>query len=197
MKRRTKKGISARRREALTAYGFLAPNLLGFLAFTSIPVIISLAMSFTHWNIFHPPTWLGLENYRQLLWLHREHGRIVANDPMFWKYVGNTLFLMMAIPVGMAASLIVAMLMNRKLRGIVIYRTVYFLPAICSGVALLILWKYLYNADIGLINSALRSIGIANPPDWLGTVLWAKPALMLMGLWGGLGRAAGRSQLVL
>lgn len=187
MGKRTKRGISSRRREALTALGFLAPNFVGFLAFTSIPVIISLIMSFTHWNIFRPPTWVGMENYTALLWFHRENGRLVANDPLFWQYVGNTLFLMMGIPVGMAGSLIVALMMNRKLKGIVVFRTIYFLPTVCSGVALLILWKYLYNADIGLVNQTLRAIGVANPPDWLGTTAWAKPALMLMGFWGALG----------
>lgn len=188
MKSKTpKKGISARRREALTAYAFLAPNFLGFLAFTSIPVIISLVMSFTHWNIFKHPTFLGIDNFRSLLWFHREHGRLVPNDPFFWQYVYNTIFLMIGIPIGMAGSLVVALMMNRKLKGIVVYRTIYFLPTVCSGVALLILWKYLYNSDIGLINSILRAVGIANPPDWLGTTFWAKPALILMGLWGGLG----------
>ncbi len=187
MGKRTKRSTSNKRREALTAYAFLAPNFIGFLAFTSVPVVISLIMSFTHWNIFKPPTWIGFENYRALLWFHTENGHLVANDPEFWKYVGNTLFLMIGIPIGMAGSLIVALMMNRKLKGIVIYRTIFFLPTVCSGVALLILWKYLYNADIGLINQCLRAIGVANPPDWLGTVAWAKPALILMGLWGGLG----------
>ncbi len=130
---------------------------------------------------------VGIENFRSLLWFHHEHGRLVPNDPFFWQYVYNTLFLMIGIPIGMAGSLIVALMMNRKLRGIVVFRTIYFLPTICSGVALLILWNYLYNPDIGLINSTFRAIGIANPPDWLGTVRWAKPALILMGLWGGLG----------
>jgi multiple sugar transport system permease protein len=187
MKKHARKGISSKRREALAAYGFLAPNFLGFLAFTSIPVIISLVMSFTHWNIFKSPTFLGIDNFYNLLWFHREHGRLVPNDPFFWQYVYNTVFLMIGIPIGMAGSLIVALTMNRKLRGIVVYRTVYFLPSVCSGVALLILWKYLYNSDIGFINTFLRTIGIANPPDWLGATFWAKPALMLMGLWGGLG----------
>jgi len=182
-----KKGISARRREALSAYGFLVPNFLGFLAFTSIPVIVSLVMSFTHWNIFKHPVFVGIDNFRSLLWFHREHGRLVPNDPFFWQYVYNTVFLMIGIPIGMAGSLIVALMMNRKLKGIVVYRTIYFLPTVCSGVALLILWKYLYNSDIGLINSILRAVGVANPPDWLGTTFWAKPALILMGLWGGLG----------
>ena len=260
--------MSGKKREALAAYAFLAPNFIGFLAFTSIPVIVSLAMSFTHWNIFKSPTWVGIENYRSLLWYHHEGGRIVMNDPLFWQYVYNTLYLMVGIPIGMAGSLIVAMMMNQKLKGIVIFRTLYFLPSVCSGVALLILWKYLYNADIGLINTFIRATGrvvYANPisgllftlfcaavvgvvatgavaallalfsyissklgldvpnslfralvigagavvfiviglygrqfyaalsglsttpPDWLGTVAWSKPSLMLMGLWGGLG----------
>ena len=190
--------ISGKKRETLAAYGFLIPNFLGFLAFTSIPVVLSLVMAFTHWNIFKQPFWVGLENFSSLLWMHREGGRLVPNDPFFWQYVYNTVFLMAAIPLGMAGSLIVALMMNQKLKGIVILRTIYFLPAVCSGVALLILWKYLYNADIGLINKLIRMVGeytylsrvsgfFANPPDWLGTVQWSKPSLMLMGLWGGLG----------
>lgn len=260
--------MTGRRRESLAAVGFLMPNFLGFLAFTSIPVAASLIMAFTHWNIFRPPSWVGLENFVSLLWYHREGGCAVANDPFFWQYVYNTVYLMMGIPIGMAGSLVVALMMNQKLRGIVVLRTVYFLPTVCSGVALLILWKYLYNADIGLINKSLRiageilyrdritslvvtalgaiAIGVAavavavgalallrwafekagidwpswllrmgataagaaifvlvavygrqfhaalqgfflQPPDWLGTVQWAKPSLILMGLWGGLG----------
>lgn len=260
--------MPARRREALAAYAFLMPNFLGFLAFTSIPVVISLVMAFSHWNIFKPPSWVGLENFRNLLWFHHEGKRIVANDPFFWQYVYNTVYLMAGIPIGMAGSLLVALMMNQKLKGIVVFRTIYFLPSVCSGVALLILWKYLYNADIGLINKSLRlaggviyshpaiaipftifcallfgvtAIGVMaallalvqwisakiglewqegvyrvlmmiagaaifvyigvysrsfynalssfffSPPDWLGTVQWAKPSLILMGLWGGLG----------
>jgi len=260
--------MTASRREAMAAYGFLLPNFLGFLAFTSIPVVISLVMAFSHWNIFRPPSWVGLENFQSLLWFRREGGELVVNDPFFWQYVYNTVFLMAGIPVGMAGSLIVALMMNHRLRGIVVLRTVYFLPTVCSGVALLILWKYLYNADIGLINKGVRLIGaaiyaskplaivftvfcaiifglaataaaacvlalvrymssklrrewsegvlralvvltgaatfiligvygrsiyayvagfFATPPDWLGTVQWSKPSLILMGLWGGLG----------
>lgn len=267
--------MSHKRREALAAYGFLLPNFLGFLLFTSIPVVVSLVMAFTHWNIFKPPTWVGMENFVSLLGFHRESGMLTSNDPFFWQYVYNTVFLMAGIPVGMAASLITALIMNQRIRGIVVFRTLYFLPAVCSGVALLILWKYLYNADIGLINKSIRMIGesiyaskplaigftiltavffgivvfgavavawslvrwilerigrswphqvhdvitilikvftilsgaaifiglgvygrqvysiisffFGTPPDWLGTVQWAKPSLILMGLWGGLG----------
>lgn len=260
--------MSAAKREALASYAFLLPNFLGFLAFTSIPVVLSLVMAFCHWNIFRPPSWVGLENFRNLLWFHREGGRLVANDPFFWQYVYNTVYLMAGIPIGMAGSLLLALMMNQRLKGVVVFRTIYFLPTVCSGVALLILWKYLYNADIGLINKIIRIVGgaiysnrasalafsvfcailvglaataaaafvlsavryvadrigwewsdgllrvlvilsgaavfvalgaygrtfyahlaafFAAPPDWLGTVKWAKPSLILMSLWGGLG----------
>ena len=260
--------MTDRKRETLAAYGFLLPNFLGFLAFTSIPVLVSLVMAFTYWNIFKPPSWIGIENFQNLLWFHREGERVAANDPFFWQYVYNTVFLMSGIPIGMAASLLIALMMNQRLKGIVAFRTIYFLPTVCSGVALLILWKYLYNADIGLINKTLRLLGahiysnkltaiaftaacaaafgvmatgmvwalltfarwasdklrltwpdwlfkaaaiaagaaiflvigvygrnvfnllsffFMEPPDWLGTVQWAKPSLILMGLWGGLG----------
>lgn len=265
---KTKRGMSSKKRETLAALGFLAPNFIGFLVFTSVPVVVSLIMAFSHWNIFKPPSWVGLENFASLLWFHHEGGSAVANDPFFWQYVYNTVFLMIGIPVGMAGSLLVALMMNQKLRGIVMFRTIYFLPAVCSGVALLILWKYLYNADIGLINKSLRLAGdviyssrplailfttvcgvvfgtavtcavaatmallqwvfsklrldwpeglykalvialgtavfavigyygsqlygaanafMVTPPKWLDTVQWAKPSLILMGVWGGLG----------
>ncbi len=263
-----KNHISNKKRETLAAYGFLLPNFIGFLVFTSLPVLASFIMAFTHWNIFKPPTWVGFENFVSLLGFHTEDGRRVANDPFFWQYVYNTVYLLIGIPLGMAGSLITAILMNQKLKGITIFRTIYFLPAVCSGVAVLILWKYLYNADIGLINKILRAFGnyiythkivgilftivcaivfalmiigtaaaivsliqwifekiklpwvdgtyktimvilsalifigigyygqqifnaistfLITPPDWLGTVKWAKPSFIIMGLWGGLG----------
>ena len=265
---RKKRTMSSKKHEALAAVGFLLPNFIGFLAFTSIPVVVSLVMAFTQWNIFKQPSWVGLDNFYSLLCFHREGGRLVANDPFFWQYVYNTVYLMMGIPLGMAGSLIVALMMNQKIKNIVFFRTIYFLPSVCSGVALLILWKYLYNADIGLINKSLRLLGafvysnpiiaiiftiicaaifcviatgvvagclaflqwlceklrlewsygllrlltiiggaiifvvvaaygrgvysligafLTGPPDWLGTVQWAKPSLILMGLWGALG----------
>lgn len=260
--------ITSKKSESLAALCFLSPNFLGFLLFTSAPVVVSLIMAFSHWNIFKPPTWIGMENFSNLLWFHREEGKLVANDPFFWQYVYNTVYLMIGIPVGMAGSLIVALMMNQKLKGIVVFRTIYFLPAVCSGVALLILWKYLFNADIGLINKSIRLAGefiysskpiaigftvlcavvfgiiavaavaavlslfrwildklkfewadtlfkalliisgavifiligsfgrglfdtlnafMLTPPKWLDTVQWAKPSLIIMGVWGGLG----------
>ncbi|MGQ9807855.1 MAG: carbohydrate ABC transporter permease [Armatimonadota bacterium] len=180
--------------ESLAALAFLAPNVAGFLVFTLLPVLGAFLLAFTNWDLFRPPRWVGLFNFVSLLgWHYDEYaGRTVMNDPFFWKYVYNTVFLMMAIPVGIAGSLICALLMNQKMRGITMFRTIYFLPTVCSGVAILILWKWLYNNDIGLFNTLIRQFGdwIGVPlqgPNWLGSTEWAKPSLMLMGLWTGLG----------
>lgn len=185
---------SSQNRERLAALGFLAPNLIGFAVFTFLPVFASMVLSFTYWDLFREPRWVGLFNYVSLLGWHHEEllGRTVMNDPFFWKYVGNTLFLMLAIPFGIAGSLALALLLNQKLKGMTVFRTIYFLPTVCSGVAVLILWKWLYNNDIGAINTLISAVGDVfgqrwTGPNWLGEARWAKPSLMLMGLWGGLG----------
>ena len=93
---------------------------------------------------------------------------------------------MFFIPLGMALSLVMALLFNRKIKGVIIFRTIYFLPTVCSGVAIAILWRWLYNPDFGLINYLLSKIGIQGP-QWLASTKWAKPAIAIMGLWAGLG----------
>ncbi len=173
-------------REATGGYAFLLPNFLGFLLFTSGPVLFSLYLAFTKWDILTPMTWVGFENFVRLLWFHYEAGTVIANDPLFWKYVGNTFFLMLGIPIAMAGSLFIAIIMNQRLKGIVFFRTIYFLPSISAGVALYMLWRWIYNPDFGLLNTFLASIGIQGP-NWLSSTAWAKPALMIMGIWSGVG----------
>jgi multiple sugar transport system permease protein len=176
-------------RETLTGFGFLLPNFLGFLCFTSLPVLASLLLAFTDWDILTPVSqikFVGFQNFIKLLGFHREAGAIIANDPQFWYYLFNTVFLMMAIPIGMVLSLCGAMLMKQKLRGIVFYRTIFFLPAITSGVATCLVWRWIYNPDFGLLNTFLGSIGIRGPA-WLSSTTWAKPALIIMGLWAAMG----------
>ncbi len=172
--------------EVLSALGFLLPNLLGFLCFTSLPVIASFLLAFTDWDILTPMKFVGLRNFIDLLGFHREGGALLANDPDFWYYLFNTVFLMMAIPIGIILSLCGAMLMNQKLRGIVFYRTIFFLPSITSGVATALIWRWIYNPDFGLFNSFLANLGIRGP-DWLSSTTWAKPSLIIMGLWGAIG----------
>jgi len=187
-----------KRAEVVAGYLFLAPNCLGFLLFTSVPVVCSFYFAFTHWDLFHPPKWVGLMNFASLLGFSRSRDdatsilglvRIpyVANDPFFWQYLYNTVYMMMVIPFTMAGSLALAIALNRKMRGVVVYRTLYFLPSVTSGVAVFILWRYLYNTDIGLFNAILVRLGVAHPPDWLGSSAWAKPALMLMSFVMGVG----------
>jgi multiple sugar transport system permease protein len=170
----------------LVPYLFLLPNLLGFLLFTVGPTLWSLVISFTEWDILTPMKFVGLANFVKLLGFHQTVSGIVPNDPYFWYYLWNTIFYMFFIPIGMGLSLFMALLMNRKLKGVVVFRTIYFLPTVCSGVALCLLWRWLYNPDFGLINTVLSWMHIQGP-GWLSSTTWAKPAIALMGLWGGLG----------
>jgi len=172
-----------RRRKAAIAFAFLGPNFLGFLGFTAIPVLFSLVMAFTNWEMTatQPLEWVGLDNLRDLF-----------GDQRFWYFLGNTLYLMMGIPVSIAGSLMLAMVLSQKMRGLVVWRTLYYLPTITSGVALFILWKAIYNPEFGPLNAMLRALfhtagSEAQPPEWLLSVAWAKPAIMFMGIWTAIG----------
>ena len=158
-----------------SGYLFILPNFAGFLIFTFVPILASLVLSFTSWDIFSRIQFIGFENYSSMI-----------HDPDFWNAAGNTLFLMLGIPLGMLGSLFLANVLNKKLRGIVVFRTMFYLPTISAGVALLILWKWIYNSDFGLLNSFLSSLGI-DGPDWLGSIHWAKPAFIIMTFWIGVG----------
>lgn len=174
------------RRETLSALGFLAPNLLGFLVFTFLPVLAAFGLSLADWDLSSAPRFVGLANFARILGFERHGGQLAASDPQFWRYLGNTLFLMLGIPLSIAGSLALALLLNQKLRGIVAFRTICFLPTVCSIVAVCILWKWILHSqppEYGLLNSALVSLGVRHPPDWLGDMRWAKPAFILMGLW--------------
>lgn len=153
---------------------FLSPWLIGFFAFTAIPVGLSLYHSFCDYTLLQPPVFKGLDNYKEL-----------TGDPVFWKVLRNTaIYALLALPLGMFAALAVAMLLNAKIRGVSIYRTIVFLPSLVPAVASAMLWLWLFNTKLGLINAALRGMGVRNPPGWLSDVDWAMPALVLMSFWG-------------
>jgi multiple sugar transport system permease protein len=168
-------------KETVAGYGFLAPNFLGFMIFTSIPVLASLVLAFFRWDLLSPPIFSGFDNFINLM-----------KDSYFWQYCYNTLFLMLGIPLGMAGSLLIALAMNQKLKGIVFFRTVFFLPSVCVPIAIFMLWRIIYNSDFGLLNTMIHRFGeiIHVPlrgPQWLTDEAWAKPALIIMGLWQGIG----------
>lgn len=169
-------------KEMLAAYAFLAPNLIGFLVFTSTPVLVSLGLSFMKWDLLSgPPEFIGFANFNELI-----------RDPFFWKYCWNTIYLMASIPIGMAGSLILALALNQKLKGTVFFRTVYFLPTICSGVAIFMLWRLLYNPNFGMFNMMISQFGEMiglklQGPNWLTDEAWAKPAFIIMSVWQSIG----------
>jgi multiple sugar transport system permease protein len=163
------------RRNTLKGLAFLSPWLVGFLVFTALPIGLSLYYSFCDYALTTPsrgPLWIGLENYRLLL-----------HDVLFWKSLGNTLtFAAMALPAGMLVSLGLALLLNAKIRGQGIYRTIVFLPSLVPAVASAMLWLWMFNSKLGLFNHLLGYLGLSGP-DWLSESL-AMPALAFMSVWG-------------
>jgi len=151
---------------------FISPWAIGYICFIAGPMVFSLAMSFCTYDVIHHARFIGWDNYSFLL----------GKDPLFWKSLANTAFMILALPIGMAVSLAIALLLNTSVKGMSLYRTVFYLPAITPAIATAVLWYALLNPD-GLINVGLRAIGL-DPPSWLGDKEWSKPAIVLMGLWG-------------
>src|ERR1051326_3730556 len=170
-----------------TAFFFLAPNLAGFLLFIALPVVVALGLSFFRWDVFHEAKFIGFRHFLQMFGGATEDGEWTWNDPKFWQALGNTFFFLLAIPVSMAASLLLAVVLNQKMRGRLFFRAVFFLPTVCAGVGILLLWKLMmYNPQFGLINLLLAKVGIEGP-KWLQDYTWAKPAIMNMMVWGSMG----------
>ncbi len=167
---------------------FLMPNLLGFLAFTFLPILASFILAFCSWDLLSPPRFVGFDNFVDLIGFRRAvGGGIEAVNPRFWYYVYNTLFLMIGLPFSVIGSLALACLLNRRLYGRNFFRLLFFIPSIVSGVGIYLLWKWIFNPDYGLFNSVLlQCFGVAGP-RWLESTAWAKPALMIMQLWAAVG----------
>ncbi len=161
------------RRQWFGGYVCAAPWIIGFLVMAGGPMLFSLVMSFCDFDVINPAKLTGLANY----------GYMVAKDELFWKALGNTAFMLIGVPVGMAISLFMAMLLNAKVRGMAVWRTFFYLPAIVPMVAASILWIWILNPQEGPLNKLLELVGLPGP-KWLQDPLWAKPAIILMGLWG-------------
>ncbi len=149
------------------------PWIIGFVVFTGGPILFSIVISFCQFDILNPARFTGLINYK---WMF-------TKDPLFWKSMWNTLYMVIGIPLGMGISLGIALLLNLKVRGIAVWRTFFYLPSIVPAVASSILWIWIFNPQAGLLNNALASLGI-HGPNWLQDEGTSKPALILMGLWG-------------
>lgn len=162
-----------RKEEARSGLLFAAPWIIGFCLFLAWPLLASLFYSFTDFSVLKPPVWIGLSNFQELF-----------TDEVFWKTVFNTLiFAALSIPVGTAFAILLALLLNTGVKGMALYRTIFFVPSIVQPVSLAMLWLFLFRGDGGVLNEALKIIGITGP-NWLNDPAWAKPALVMMGLWG-------------
>ncbi len=170
---------SAEQKEAISAFIFLSPFLVWMVFLMGGPILAAFFLSFCKWDILTPIQFVGLDNYKEMFF----------NDPRFWKALFNTAyFTFLSVPIGMVLSIVVALLMNQRVKGIGIYRTLFYLPSVVgAGVAVAVLWKWIFNADSGLLNymlSLLTGIPIADCPKWLASETWSKPALVIMSLWG-------------
>jgi multiple sugar transport system permease protein len=165
-------------------FAFISPWILGFLLFTLGPMLVSLYLSFTRYNIVQAPRWVGLENFVTAF---------TGADRLFYSSIGRTAyFAALVVPLGILASLGLAVLLNRRLRGTTLFRTVFFLPTLTPIAASAILWVWLFHPEVGPINYLLGRIGIAGP-RWLGSTEWAIPSMVLIALWG----SAGGSRMII
>lgn len=169
-------------RENLEGYLFISPWILGMVLFALGPILASFGLAFTRWNLFTEPEYVGWANFQKL-----------AHDPLFYKSVFNTIYYtIFAVPLGLVLALGLAMLVNHRLRGVNFFRTAFFLPNVVAGIAMLLLWKWLFDPNFGLINlfldwtglmEVLEWIGIGRP-QWISSRAGAMPGLVFMSIWG-------------
>lgn len=162
--------------EIFWGYLFLLPVIIGFLVFTIFPVVMSLYYSFTNYDGVTPPKFIGLQNYIDLF-TNGDFGSALWHTVYFT--IGT-------VPLGVILSVLVAVLLNQKIRGLNIYKSAFFIPVIVSYTSIAMVWQWLYNEDFGLINSALASLGLPQPP-WLTSSAWAMPSVIIMSIWKSLG----------
>ncbi|WP_430788685.1 carbohydrate ABC transporter permease [Actinoplanes sp. G11-F43] len=173
---RRRRGRVVARNTAL-GWSFLLPNFAGFTVLTLVPVGLLFYYAFTEWNVFGGATWTGLDNFRQLV-----------GDSSFWTALWNTVYYAaFHIPLTLVLSLGLAILLNRKLRGVAFFRTVAFFPYITSIVAIAQIWNMLLSPGFGPVNEVLRWIGVDHPPGWTTSADWSMPAVIMVSTWRDMG----------
>jgi len=164
---------SLKRREAIEGWLFASPWIAGFLIFTIGPIIASFILSFCDYSVYSAAKWIGIENYRKMFF----------EDSLYWTSLYNTVYYLISVPLGMTVALGCALLLNRQLIGKNVLRTMYYLPSVTSGVAISLLWMWIFDPNLGFFNDLLKRVGI-NGPLWLQSEKWSKPAIILMSFWG-------------
>lgn len=170
MENQKKKSMKRKLRRELSGLLFAAPWLIGFIAFSMVPIILSIYYSLCSYNLFTEPVFVGLVNYKSLF-----------SDRLFWKSVYNTLiFTLMFVPAQILLSICVAALLNFNIRGQWFFRTVFYVPSILPVVAATILWRWIYNYEYGLVNNLLNMLHLPSVL-WMQDPQWTKPALTAWG----------------
>jgi len=160
-----------------SGYLFLLPSLLAFATFIVFPVGASLYLAFTRYDILTPPTFIGTRNFEYM----------VTGDPLFWKVLGNTVYYsVVQVPLNIVLALALAMALNMRLRGVVVFRTLYFVPVVSSIIAVAIVWRWVYDGDWGILNWLLSFVGIPKH-NWLFDPSLAMPSVIAMNVWKNLG----------
>ncbi|MEZ0537840.1 carbohydrate ABC transporter permease [Caldicellulosiruptoraceae bacterium PP1] len=165
---------SLQKAEELQGFIFILPWIIGFIAFTMGPLLFSLYASFTDYNITSKMNFVGLKNYITMF----------TKDPLYWTALKNTIYyVVIEVPLKTIIAILLAVMMNQKIYGIKLFRTVFYLPSVLSGVGVYILWMQMFNPTSGLVNTILGFFGIQGPA-WLFDPAWSKPAVIIMKLWG-------------
>lgn len=167
--------LSLAGREAVAGFIFIGPWLVGFLGLKLGPMVASFVLSFCEYQVVAPPKLVGIANYAKMF----------TADPSFVDALKVTLtYGLVSVPAGLVLGLLIAILMNQDVPGLMLWRTVYFLPSVVSGVAVAMLWMWIFHSEFGLINLGLRVIAGIKGPPWLASPRWALRALIIMSLWG-------------
>tara|TARA_B100001250_G_scaffold26012_1_gene21495 strand:+ start:1784 stop:2701 length:918 start_codon:yes stop_codon:yes gene_type:complete len=173
MKKLFANNISKEKRETILGWVMVSPFLIGFVFLTAIPMIASFVISFSEWDMLSNPEWIGFDNYKKLFF----------EDELALHSLNITiLFTIVSIPLNILFGLALAMLLNTSIRGLAIFRTIYYLPAILSGVAVALMWRWIFSTEFGLLNALLDIIGIEGPA-WLTDRIWVLPSFVIMRLW--------------
>jgi ABC-type sugar transport system permease subunit len=163
-------------RQWISGYLFILPNFLGFLIFMFIPIMATVYIGFTNWDLINLPQWIGLLNYQ-----------ILFKDPVFWESLRKTIqFTLINVPVQSFIALLVALVLNQKLRALNIFRTMYIVPWVCMPVAVALSWNWIYNADFGYLNHILTSLGLSRI-NWLNSQQYTLLAIIVVNVWQYLG----------
>jgi len=162
-----------KKQEALTAWLFILPALIGLAVFIYGALVYSLYISFTKWDLLTPAKWIGFGNYLN----------IFKDETLLQCFYNTLYFVVFIVPLGIITAMAMAMILNNKVKYLTFFRAAYYMPSITSTIAIGMVWLWIFNPDQGVLNSLLVILGIGDPPRWLESTVWARPALSIMRLW--------------